>query len=267
MGQLSLVGAICAFLSCYLMLKGWSLIGDALSHSIIPGVALTYLIGLPFSLGAFFSGGLAAGAMLFLKQRTDLKEDAVIGLIFSSFFGLGLFIVSISPTSVDVKTITLGNILAITPNDTLQLAIIGFTTLLILTLKWKEFLVVFFDENHARSIGIDPVKINLLFFTLLSASCVAALQTVGAFLVIALIITPGATAYLLTDNFPRLIIISVILGIVTSFFGAYFSFFLDGSTGGIIVVLQTLIFILAFIFAPRHGLLVNKFNLYRKINR
>ena len=263
----SLVGAICAFLSCYLMLKGWSLIGDALSHSIVPGVALTYLIGLPFSLGAFFSGGLAAGAMLFLKQRTDLKEDAVIGLIFSSFFGLGLFIVSISPTSVDVKTITLGNILAITPYDTLQLAIIGFTTLLILTLKWKEFLVVFFDENHARSIGINPVKLNLLFFTLLSASCVAALQTVGAFLVIALIITPGATAYLLTDNFPKLIIISVIIGIVTSFFGAYFSFFLDGSTGGIIVVLQTLIFILAFIFAPRHGLLVSKFNIYRKINR
>ena len=263
----SLVGAICAFLSCYLMLKGWSLIGDALSHSIVPGVALTYLIGLPFSLGAFFSGGLAAGAMLFLKQRTDLKEDAVIGLIFSSFFGLGLFIVSISPTSVDVKTITLGNILAITPYDTLQLAIIGFTTLLILTLKWKEFLVVFFDENHARSIGINPVKINLLFFTLLSASCVAALQTVGAFLVIALIITPGATAYLLTDNFSRLIIISIIIGIVTSFFGAYFSFFLDGSTGGIIVVLQTLIFILIFIFAPKHGLLVRKFNLYRKINR
>lgn len=263
----SLVGAICAFLSCYLMLKGWSLIGDALSHSIVPGVALTYLIGLPFSLGAFFSGGLAAGAMLFLKQRTDLKEDAVIGLIFSSFFGLGLFIVSISPTSVDVKTITLGNILAITPYDTLQLAIIGFTTLIILTLKWKEFLVVFFDENHARSIGINPVKINLLFFTLLSASCVAALQTVGAFLVIALIITPGATAYLLTDNFPRLIIISVIIGIVTSFFGAYISFFLDGSTGGIIVVLQTLIFILVFIFASKHGLLIRKFNLYRKINR
>ena len=263
----SLVGAICAFLSCYLMLKGWSLIGDALSHSIVPGVALTYLIGLPFSLGAFFSGGLAAGAMLFLKQRTDLKEDAVIGLIFSSFFGLGLFIVSISPTSVDVKTITLGNILAITPYDTLQLAIIGFTTLLILTLKWKEFLVVFFDENHARSIGINPVKINLLFFTLLSASCVAALQTVGAFLVIALIITPGATAYLLTDNFPSLIIISVIIGIVTSFFGAYFSFFLDGSTGGIIVVLQALIFILAFIFGPRHGLLVSKLYLFRKINR
>ena len=263
----SLVGAICAFLSCYLMLKGWSLIGDALSHSIVPGVALTYLIGLPFSLGAFFSGGLAAGAMLFLKQRTDLKEDAVIGLIFSSFFGLGLFIVSISPTSVDVKTITLGNILAITPYDTLQLAIIGFTTLIILSLKWKEFLVVFFDENHARSIGINPVKINLLFFTLLSASCVAALQTVGAFLVIALIITPGATAYLLTDNFPRLIIISVIIGIVTSFFGAYISFFLDGSTGGIIVVLQTLIFILVFIFASKHGLLIRKFNLYRKINR
>ena len=123
----ALVGAVCAFLSCYLMLKGWSLIGDALSHSIVPGVAGAYMLGLPFSIGAFFSGGLAAAAMLFLNQRTKLKEDAIIGLIFSSFFGLGLFMVSLSPTSVNIQTIVLGNILAITPEDTLQLAVIGFS--------------------------------------------------------------------------------------------------------------------------------------------
>ncbi len=139
-----LVGGVCAFLSAYLMLKGWSLIGDALSHSIVPGVAGAYMLGLPFSVGAFFSGGLAAAAMLFLNQRTKLREDAIIGLIFTSFFGLGLFMVSLSPTSVNIQTIVLGNVLAITPADTLQLAIISGITLLIMGTKWKDFMVVFF---------------------------------------------------------------------------------------------------------------------------
>lgn len=251
----ALVGGVCAFLSAYLMLKGWSLIGDALSHAIVPGVAGAYLLGLPFALGAFLSGGLAAAAMLFLNSRTGLKEDAVIGLIFTSFFGLGLFMISVSPTPVDVKTIILGNILAISPEDTLQLAIIGFVSLAILLVKWKDLMVAFFDENHARSIGLHPGRLRFLFFVLLSASCVAALQTVGAFLVIAMVVTPGATAYLLTDRFPRLLALSVAIGTVTSFTGAYASFFLDGATGGIIICLQTAIFLLAFLFAPKHGML------------
>ncbi|MDE1571239.1 metal ABC transporter permease [Aquabacter sp. P-9] len=251
----ALVGAVCAFLSAYLMLKGWSLIGDALSHAIVPGVAGAYMLGLPFSLGAFFSGALAAGAMLFLNARTRLKEDTIIGLIFSSFFGLGLFMVSVSPTSVNIQTIVLGNILAITPEDTLQLAVIGFVSLAVLTAKWRDLMVTFFDETHARSIGLNTVLLKGVFFTLLAASTVAALQTVGAFLVIAMVVTPGATAYLLTDRFPRLILLSVAIGALTSFFGAYASFFLDGATGGIIVVLQTLIFLAAFLLAPKHGLL------------
>ena len=251
----ALVGGVCAFLSAYLMLKGWSLIGDALSHSIVPGVAGAYMLGLPFSLGAFLAGGLAAGSMLFLNQRTKLKEDAIIGLIFTSFFGLGLFMVSLSPASVNIQTIVLGNVLAISPADTLQLAIIGLVTLVLLTLKWKDLMVTFFDESHARSIGLNPNALKVLFFTLLSASTVAALQTVGAFLVIAMVVTPGATAYLLTDRFPRLIVISVAIGALTSFIGAYASYFIDGATGGIIVVLQTLVFLAAFLFAPKHGLL------------
>ncbi|SCW89737.1 manganese/iron transport system permease protein [Rhizobium mongolense subsp. loessense] len=251
----ALVGGVCAFLSCYLMLKGWSLIGDALSHSIVPGVAGAYMLGLPFSVGAFFSGGLAAAAMLFLNQRTRLKEDAIIGLIFSSFFGLGLFMVSLSPTSVNVQTIVLGNILAITPEDTLQLAVIGFVSLAILLVKWKDLMVTFFDETHARSIGLNPTALKIMFFTLLSASTVAALQTVGAFLVICMVVTPGATAYLLTDRFPRLLAIAVVIGAATSFVGAYASYFLDGATGGIIVVLQTLLFLVAFFLAPKHGML------------
>ena len=251
----ALVGGVCAFLSAYLMLKGWSLIGDALSHSIVPGVAGAYMLGPPFALGAFAAGGLAAGAMLFLNQRSGLKEDTIIGLIFTSFFGLGLFMVSLSPTSVSIQTITMGNILAITPSDTLQLAIIGFVTLAVLLAKWKDLMVTFFDENHARSIGLRPDILRVVFFTLLSASCVAALQTVGAFLVIAMVVTPGATAYLLTDRFPKLLIMSVSIGAGTSFVGAYLSYFLDGATGGIIVSLQTLIFLAAFVFAPKHGYL------------
>ncbi|EDD8381708.1 iron/manganese ABC transporter permease subunit SitC [Salmonella enterica subsp. enterica] len=254
----AMVGGLCAFLSCYLMLKGWSLIGDALSHSIVPGVAGAWMLGLPFSLGAFLSGGLAAGSMLFLNQRSRLKEDAIIGLIFSSFFGVGLFMVSLNPMSVNIQTIILGNVLAIAPADIAQLAIIGAVSLTILLLKWKDLMVVFFDETHARSIGLNPGRLKLLFFTLLSVSTVAALQTVGAFLVICLVVTPGATAWLLTDRFPRLLMIAVVIGSLTSFLGAWFSYWLDGATGGIIVVMQTLLFITAFIFAPKHGLLANR---------
>ena len=251
----ALVGGVCAFLSAYLMLKGWSLIGDALSHAIVPGVAGAYMLGLPFALGAFISGGLAAGAMLFLNQRTRLREDAIIGLIFTSFFGLGLFMVSLNPTSVNIQTIVLGNILAITPEDTLQLVIIGGVSLVLLLATWKDLVAVFFDEAHARSIGLKATALKVMFFTLLSASTVAALQTVGAFLVICLVVTPGATAYLLTDRFPRLLALAVAIGAGTSALGAYISYFLDGATGGIIVVLQTLLFLAAFVFAPKHGVL------------
>ena len=251
----ALVGGVCAFLSAYLMLKGWSLIGDALSHSVVPGVAGAYMLGLPYALGAFLSGGLAAAAMLFINQRTRLKEDTVIGLIFSGFFGLGLFMISLSPTSVNVQTIIFGNILAVSPSDMLQLVLIGGISLLVLLLKWRDLMVTFFDESHARSIGLNPTLLKALFFTLLSACTVAAMMTVGAFLVIALVVTPGATAYLLTDRFPRLIALSVAIGSITSFVGAYLSYFLDGATGGIIVVMQTTLFIIAFIFAPKHGIL------------
>lgn len=251
----ALVGGVCAFLSAYLMLKGWSLIGDALSHSIVPGVAGAYMLGLPFSLGAFFSGGLAAAAMLFLTQRTRLREDAIIGLIFTGFFGLGLFMVSVSPTSVDIQTIVLGNILAVTPEDTTQLVIIAVVTLAVMLVIWRDLMVVFFDENHARSVGLNPPALKVVFFTLLSAATVAAMQTVGAFLVIAMVVTPGATAYLLTDRFGRLIVLAIAIGTLTSLVGAYLSFFLDGATGGIIVVLQTAVFLSAFVLAPKHGLL------------
>ncbi len=254
----ALVGVICAFLSAYLMLKGWSLIGDALSHSVVPGVAGAYMLGIPYSLGAFISGGLAAASMLFISQRTALRNDAVIGLIFTGFFGLGLFMASLAPSSVNIQTIVFGNILAVTPFDALQLVIIGFITLTCLLVFWKDFMVIFFDETHAHSIGMKVKRLKILFFTLLSAATVAALQTVGAFLVIAMVVTPGATAYLLTDRFGRLLQVSVALGFFSSAVGAYLSFFLDGATGAVIVLLQTLLFLAAFVWAPKHGVLANK---------
>ena len=254
----ALVGALCTFLSAFLMLKGWSLIGDALSHAIVPGVAGAYMLGLPFVLGALFSGGLAAAAILSLGATTRLRQDAVIGVVFTGFFALGLFMISLRPTAVNIQTIMLGNVLAITPADTLQLVLIGGVSLLVLALKWRDLLAVFFDEIQARSIGLHPARLKILFFALLSAATVAALQTVGAFLVVAMVITPGATAYLLTDRFPRLIAIAVAIGAGCSALGAYLSFFLDGATGGLIITLMTLLFLGAFVFAPKHGLLAAK---------
>jgi manganese/iron transport system permease protein len=251
----ALVGATCAFLSAFLMLKGWSLMGDALAHAIVPGVAAAYLLRLPFALGAFFAGLIAALGMAFVKQQSKLREDTVIGLVFTTFFAAGLLMVSLNPTSVNVQTIVLGNILAISDEDAKQVAGVAAVTLAVLLVKWRDLMVVFFDEAHARSIGISPTGLKVLFFALLSAACVAALQTVGAVLVIALVITPGATAYLLADRFPRLLAISVFTGGATSFLGAYLSYFLDGATGGVIVVLQTLVFLAALVWAPKHGIL------------
>lgn len=251
----ALVGGTCAFLSAFLMLKGWSLMGDALAHSIVPGVALAYILNFPFAIGAFFSGIIASLTMALIKQHTRLREDAIIGLVFTALFAAGLLMASIWPMAVSVQSIVLGNILAISDQDVMQVAIISAVSLAILTLKWKDLMATFFDESHARSIGIPTGFMKILFFTLLSACTVAALQTVGACLVIAMVVTPGATAYLLTDRFGRLIIIAMAIGAGTSFAGAYLSFFLDGATGGVIVTLQAVVFLAAFYQAPKHGVL------------
>ena len=250
----ALVGASCAFLSAYLMLKGWSLMGDALSHSVVPGVAAAYAIGLPYALGAFITGMLAALGMTLVRHLTRLREDAIIGFVFSTFFAAGLLIISLNPTAINIQSIIYGNILGIADSDVIQVALISAISLLVLLVIWKDLLAVFFDEGHAVSVGISPLKLKIIFFTLLSASTVAALQTVGAILVIAMVITPGATAWLLTDRFPRLLLIAVLLGASTSAVGAWLSYFLDGATGGVIVTLQTIIFLLAFFFAPKYGM-------------
>ncbi|MDO5051091.1 MAG: metal ABC transporter permease [Moraxella equi] len=254
----SVVGGVCAFLSAYLMLKGWSLIGDALSHAVVPGVAIAYALGLPYAIGAFFSGILASLAILWVKSLTNLKEDAVIGFIFTTFFALGLFIISINPTSVNVQEIIFGNILGISDTDMIQVGIVMAVSLGFLLVFWKDLLLVFFDEIHAKSVGLSPKVYQVLFFSLLSACVVSALQTVGAILVIAMVITPGATAYQLTDRFRPLILIAGLLGVTTSGLGVYLSYYLDGATGGVIVSLQTMLFVLAFLFSPKFGIITQR---------
>ena len=249
-----LIGGVCAFLSCFITLKGWSLMGDALSHSVVPGVAVAYALGWPFAAGAFGTGLLAAAGMAFVKTKTRLREDAVIGVVFTAFFALGLFLISIRPSSVDLRTIVFGNILGISDPDIVQVAIISAVTLAVLGLKWRDLRLFCFDANQARAIGLNVTVLHYLLLTLLSATAVAALQTVGACLVVAMLVTPGATAYLLTDRFERMIGLATAMGVGTSLAGAYASYFFDGSTGGCIVTLQSLLFILALIFAPKHGL-------------
>jgi manganese/iron transport system permease protein len=251
----ALVGGVCAFLSAYLMLKGWSLMGDALGHSVVPGVAVAYLMQLPYAAGAFVAGLLAALGMGLVKHRTRLREDAIIGLVFTAFFAAGLLIASIYPTAINIQTIVLGNILGISDEDVVQVVIIATVSLALLLAKWRDLMVVFFDESHARTVGINAGALKIMFFALLAACTVAALQTVGACLVIAMVVTPGATAYLLTDRFGRLLALSVAIGAGTSFVGAYISYFLDGATGGVIVTLQTLLFLAAFYLAPKHGVI------------
>jgi ABC-type Mn2+/Zn2+ transport system permease subunit len=249
------IGGVCAFLSCFITLKGWSLMGDALSHAVVPGVAVAYYAGWPFAVGAFVTGLLAAAGMGFVKKKTRLREDAVIGVVFTAFFALGLLLISIFPSEVDLRSIIFGNILGISDRDIVQVLAISGVTLIILGLKWRDLLLFCFDANQARALGLNTTVLHVMLMALLSATAVAALQTVGAVLVVAMLVTPGATAYLLTDRFSRMIGLAVAMGVGTSLVGAYASYFFDGSTGGCIVTLQSLIFVLAFVFGPKHGIL------------
>jgi ABC-type Mn2+/Zn2+ transport system permease subunit len=254
----ALIGGVCGFLSSFVTLKGWSLMGDALSHAVVPGVALAYMFGLPFAFGAFVAGLLAAGTMAFVKTQSRIREDATIGIVFTTYFALGLLLISLSPAGVDRKTIIFGNILGISDSDILQVVVISVISLVVLGLKWRDLMLFCFDPNQARTLGLPVRRLHLLLLALLSAVTVAALQAVGAVLVVAMLITPGATAYLLTDRFGRMIGLSSLLGAVTSLIGAYASYFFEGATGGCIVTLQTLLFLVAFVFAPKHGLLAAK---------
>lgn len=254
----ALIGGTCGFLSSFITLKGWSLMGDALSHAVVPGVAVAYILGLPFALGAFVAGLLAAGTMAFIKAKSRIREDATIGIVFTSYFALGLLLISLFPARVDLKVILLGNILGIADPDILQVIIISAVTLIVLGVKWKDIMLFCFDPHQAHTLGLRAGVLHVLLLALLAATAVAALQAVGACLVVAMLVTPGATAYLLTDRFGKMLWLSGGMGVATSLIGAYASYFFNGATGGCIVTLQTLIFLAAFFFAPKHGMLAAK---------
>jgi manganese/iron transport system permease protein len=254
----AVIGGTCGFLSSFVTLKGWSLMGDALSHAVVPGVAVAYILGLPFALGAFVAGLLAAGTMAFIKAKSRIREDATIGIVFTAYFALGLLLISLFPARVDLKVILLGNILGISDPDIWQVLIISAVTIGVLVVKWKDLMLFCFDANQARTLGLRAGVLHVTLLSLLAATSVAALQAVGACLVVAMLITPGATAYLLTDRFGRMLWVSSAMGVLTSLTGAYASYYFNGATGGCIVTLQTLIFLAAFVFAPKHGILAAK---------
>ena len=254
----ALVGGVCGFLSPFVTMKGWSLMGDALSHAVVPGVAVAYILCLPFALGASVAGMLAAGAMAFIRAQSRIREDATIGIVFTSFFALGIVIISLFPSGVDLKTILYGNIIAIADPDIIQVVGISTVALVVIGFKWRDLMLHCFDPNQARALGLKNGVLHATLLALLAAVSVAALQAVGAILVLAMLITPGATAYLLTDRFGIMLWLAAALGVATSLTGAYASYFINGATGGCIVTLQTLIFLAAFAFAPKHGLLASR---------
>ncbi|WNZ24098.1 metal ABC transporter permease [Leptolyngbya sp. NK1-12] len=252
----ALVGLVCSVLSCYMTLKSWALMGDAVSHAVMPGVVIAYVLKIPLAIGAFIFGVGSVIAIGFIKAQTRIKEDTVIGLVFTGFFALGLVLVSKTPSSVDLTHILFGNVLGISNADIIQTVIISAITLVTIALFRKDLLLFCFDPTHARSIGLNTGALHYTLLSLLSLTAVAGLQTVGIILVVAMLVTPGATAYLLTDRFDRMMILAMLSGVFSSVIGTYISYHIDGATGGCIVVVQTLLFVLAMIFAPKHGLLV-----------
>ena len=250
----SLVAAVCGFLSSYLTLKGWALMGDAVSHSVMPGVVVAYALGLPFSLGAFVFGVGSVALIGFVKQKSRVKEDTVIGLVFTGFFALGIVLVSKIKSNIDLHSILFGSPLGISLSDVKQTVLISLLVVVLLSIFRKDLILYCFDPRHAKTVGINVSFLHYLLLTCLSLAAVVGLQSVGIVLVVAMLITPGATAYLLTDKFDNITIFSVISSIVSSLLGIYLSFWFDLETGGSIVLVQTFIFLFAFLFAPRYGI-------------
>jgi manganese transport system permease protein len=251
----ALVGGVCGLLSCFMTLKGWALMGDAVSHAVLPGVVIAYALGFPFSIGAFVFGVGSVALIGFVKQKSRVKEDTVIGLVFTGFFALGLVLVSKIRSNIDLLHILFGNVLGISAGDIVQTTLISAIVLAVLLLRRKDFMLFCFDPTHARSIGINTGVLHYLLLSVLSLAAVAGLQTVGIILVIAMLVTPGATAYLLTDRFPTMTWLAVASAVLSSVLGVYISYWTDSSPAGCIVLVQTGQFLAAFFFAPRYGIL------------
>ena len=246
-----LIAAVCAVLSCFLVLRGWSLMGDAISHAVLPGIVLCYIAGLPLAAGAFASGLFCAVATGWVKDNSRIKEDTVMGVVFTGMFALGLVLHSWTPSELHLDHVLYGNILGLTKERIIETTAISVAVLIVVLAMRRDLLLVCFDRTHAKALGLRVRGLTYLLLVLLSLTIVAAMQAVGVILVIAALITPGATAQLLTKRFDRMLLIALATSIGSAWIGVYVSFMISGSTSACIVLTQTLVFIAALIFAPR----------------
>ncbi|MEK8071910.1 metal ABC transporter permease [Rhodococcoides navarretei] len=247
---------VCAVLSCWLVLIGWSLMGDAVSHAVLPGVALSYLFGAPFAIGALLFALIAVGAIGVVRNTTIVKEDAAIGVVFTTLFALGVVLISKFPSQIDLNHILFGNLLGVSQADMVQVFVLGGITLAVMIVKRRDFTLFAFDRTQARAVGINPTVISAVMLTLLALTTVVALQAVGVILVVAMLITPGASAYLLTHSFGRMLVLAPLISVGCALVGIYASFYLDVSSGGSVVLTQGLVFVLAYLFSPSQGIVV-----------
>lgn len=245
---------VCALLSCWLVLIGWSLMGDAVSHAVLPGVVLAYLLDLPFALGAVVFGLLAVALIGAVRSGGRVKEDAAIGIVFTTLFALGLVLISVTPSQTDLNHIVFGNLLGVAPSDLWQIAALGVVVVVIVLVKRRDLTLFAFDPIHAYAIGLNPRLLGALLLTLLAFTAVTALQVVGVVLVVAMLIIPGATAYLLTDRFARMLLIAPAFSAVCGVIGLYISYYWDTAPGGMIVLVQGIGFAVVYLFAPRRGI-------------
>lgn len=241
-------GTVCAILSCFLILKGWSLMGDAISHAVLPGIVIAFVIGIPLSIGAFMSGIFCAFATGYLKENSRIKEDTVMGIVFSGMFAFGLVLFARIDTDQHLTHILFGNILGITTTEFKQTLWISGFTIAIMLLKRKDFMLYCFDPNQAKVIGLPVTLLHYGLLSLLALTIVASLQAVGIILVIAMLISPGIIAFTLCQNFKRMLIIAVIASTTSSLIGTILSFHIDAATGPCIVLTQAIYFIFALIY-------------------
>lgn len=246
---------VCSVLSCWLILMGWSLMGDAVSHAVLPGVALAYIVGVPFSIGAFVFGAGAVALIGIVRSTTKLKSDTVIGVVFTTLFAVGLAIISKTPSQTDLSHILFGNVLGVTDGEFVQVLVLGLITLAAVLFKRRDLTLFAFDRTHAHALGLNTRWLSTLLLGLLALTVVVALQAVGIILVVAMLITPGATAFMLTRRFPVMLAAAASISVLTAVVGIYASYYWDASTGASVVLAQSTVFVLAYVFAPRHGMI------------
>ncbi|MCZ8535694.1 MULTISPECIES: metal ABC transporter permease [Paenisporosarcina] len=259
-----MVGVICGVIGCFIILRGMALMGDAISHAVLPGVALSYMLGINFFIGAVFTGILTAIGIGYISQNSRIKNDVSIGIMFTAAFASGIILITFMKSSTDLYHILFGNVLAVRPTEMWSTLAIGIFVLISIFIFYKELLVSSFDPTMAAAYGLPTKAIHYFLMALLTLVTVASLQTVGIILVVAMLITPASTAYLLTDRLWVMIYLSAGIGILSSILGLYFSYTYNLASGATIVLAATVLFILAFLFSPKQGLVWRSLKSARK---